>query len=128
MTPTPDEIVQNEPAPYDLKPIPVEVCGPVETRELPAVGRPGYFTASGVTTTLAVRVLPMEPRRKYAVLLSADQDLWISTSQAGAQSGSAGAMRVPAVIPYPIHHMHEVWVCAVAGTASVGVETVAWSE
>lgn len=127
-TSDPADIVQDEPDAYETRPVAVEVCGPVQTREMPAIGQPGYFTAPAIGTTLGVRVLPMEPRRKYAILLPVDQDVWLATSQAGAQSGAAGAMRVPASIPYPIHHMHEVWACAVAGTTDVGVETVAWSE
>jgi hypothetical protein len=128
VTPDPEEIVQAE-EPYDpARPIPMQVCGPVQTRELPAAGYPGYKTEAGVGTALGVKVLAMEPRRKFATITALSQDIWISSSQAGAQAGVGGAMRWPALVPYVVHHLHEVWVCAVVGTTDVSVETVNWSE
>lgn len=126
-TPEPDEIVQSEEQPYIQAPIPVITCGPTEVRELPAV-RAGYQTAQGVTATVAVQVLPFEPRRKYATVIALDQDIYIGVSQAAAQSGAAGSMRWPAVVPYPVGHLEEIWVCAVTGTTNVGIETAYWSE
>lgn len=128
ITPDPEDIVQAEEEAYDTKPVAVSVCGPVETREVPAAGYPGYFTASAVGATVGVRLLGMEPRRKHATLIAQDQDIWISSSQAGAQSGAGGAMRIPAVVPYVIDHLHEVWACAVTGTTDVSVATVNWSQ
>jgi len=128
ITPEPEEIVQAE-EPYDpTRPINVAVCGPVQTREVPAAGYPGYKTESGVTATFGVKALALEPRRKYATITALTQDIWISSSQAGAQAGAGGAMRWPAVVPYVVQHMHEVWVCSVTGTTDVSVETVNWSE
>lgn len=125
LTPDPDEIVQAET--YVPQPVPVAVCGPAETRELPAI-RAGYRTDQGVTTSVAVKVLPMEPRRKEAVLVALDQDVWISGTQAGAQSGAAGALRVPAGVPWRIGHLGEVWACAVTATTDIGVQAEYWSE
>lgn len=129
ITPDPDEVVQAE-EPYEPKtgPIEVTVCGPAETRELPALGYPGYKTEQAVGTTVAVKLLAMEPRRKYATLIAQTQDIYISSTQAGAQAGASGAMRIPAVVPYVIGHAHEVWACAVASTTDIGVESVNWSE
>lgn len=127
ITPDPDDIVQAEEEPYDTRPVAVSVCGPTEVRQLPAAGTPGYKTDS-VGATVAVRLLALEPRRQYATLIAQDQDVWISSSQAGAQSGAAGAMRIPAVVPFVVGHTHEVWVCAVTGTTAVGVESVYWSQ
>jgi hypothetical protein len=127
ITPDPDEIVQEEAEPFDARPVAVSVCGPTEVRELPASGYPGYKTET-VTDAIAQRVLTLEPRRQYATLIPQDGDVWISSTQAGAQSGAAGAMRIPAVVPYVVRHTHELWVCAVAGTTSVGVESVYWSQ
>lgn len=126
-SPDPGEIVQDEYPPSQAKPIEVTVCGPVETRELPALAYPGYKTDS-VGATVGVKLLSMEPRRKYAVLYCLTSDLWISSSQAGAQAGAGGAMRIAAAVPYTIGHAHEVWAVTVSGTADVGVETVNWSE
>lgn len=128
VTPGPGEIVQAEEEEFNARPVGVTVSGPVQTREVPASGHPGYQTVSAVGTTVAVRLLALEPRRKYATLLAHDQDMWIATSQAGAQAGAGGAMRIPAVVPFVIGHMHEVWACAVTGTTDIGVETVNWSE
>lgn len=127
ITADPSTIVQAE-EPYDpATPVNVTVCGPVQTREVPALAPPGYSTLIGVTSTFGVRALSMEPRRKYATLVAA-QAIYIATSQAGAQSGASGGMQWPALIPYPVRHAHEVWVCAVTGPTDVGVETVNWSE
>lgn len=127
ITPEPEEIVQAE-EDYDTKPIQVTVCGPVQTRELPAIAPPGYLTHQGITATVGVRLLAMEPRRKHATIIAQTQDIWISSSQAGAQAGAAGAMRIPAVVPFVIDHAHEVWACAVTGTTDVSLQTVNWSE
>ncbi|MEU0398348.1 hypothetical protein ABZ208_37520 [Streptomyces sp. NPDC006208] len=127
LTPEPEEIVQSEDDDYNLTPIPTTVCGPVGTRELPGI-RAGYKTESGVSSTLGVKLLPLEPRRKSAVLMANDQDIWISGSQAGAQAGASGAFRVSAVVPFTIDHMDEVWACAVSGTTDISVMTTLWSE
>lgn len=127
ITPDPEEIVQYEAPDEPARPVDVNVRGPVQTRELPAGGYPGYRTES-VGPTVGVRLLALEPRRKYAVINSLTSDLWISNSQAGAQAGAGGGMRIAAALPYTIGHMHEVWAVTVSGTADVGVETVNWSE
>lgn len=126
LTPDPDEIVQEE---YDdgSRPISVTVCGPAQTRELPAA-RVGYRTEQAVTATIGVRLVPMEPRRKEAFLIAQSADVWISGSQAGVQAGAAAAMRIPALVPWRIGHLDEVWVCAVAGTTDVGIQCDYWSE
>lgn len=127
LTPEPEEIVQAEEKPYDLSPIATTVCGPVETRELPAI-RAGYNTAQGVSNTVAVRLLSFEPRRKGAVIVAKDQDIWISNSQAGAQMGASSSFYVPAVVPFVIDHLDEVWACSVTGTTDISVMTTFWSE
>jgi hypothetical protein len=127
LTPDPDEIVQAEDHPYDNRPVAVSVCGPTEVRELPAV-RAGYRTEQNVGAAVAVRLLALEPRRKDSMLVALSQDIWISTSQAGAQSGAAGAMRVPALVPWRIGHLDEVWAMAVTGTTDIGVQVEYWSE
>lgn len=128
LTPDPDEIVQTEDPYSAAPPIGVMVCGPVETREVPAAAYPGYRTESAVDAIVGRRALTLEPRRKYATITAMTQDIWISTSQGGVLAGAGGAMRWPAVVPYVVGHMHEVWVAAVTGTTDVSVETVNWSE
>ena len=127
ITSDPEEIVQAEGYSDDSRPIDVVVCGPVQTRELPS-RTPGYKTDPGVTASVAVKVLPFEARRKSAILIAISQDIYIGASQAAAQSGAAGAMRWPAMVPYVCDHMEEVWVCSVTGTTDVGCESRFWSE
>lgn len=128
VTPEPDEIVQAEEyADARSGPIEVTVCGPTEVRELPAV-RAGYKTDQGITTTAAVKLLPFEPRRKEGLIIAQSEDLWISGTQAGAQGGAASAMRWPALVPYVVTHLDEVWACAVESTTDVGVSSTYWSE
>lgn len=128
LTPDPAEVVQVEQPRYDAAPIDVQVCGPTNVRELPANGYPGYKTERAVGTAVAVKLMAMEPRRKYAVITATDQDIWISSSQAGAQAGASGSKRIAAVVPYVIGHVHEIWACAVTGSTDIGVESVNWSE
>lgn len=125
-TAEPDEIGQEEQH-YQTKPVDVTVCGPVGTRELPALGYPGYRTEQA-NATVGVRLLSIEPRRKNAVIICLSSDLWLSSSQAGAQAGSGGGLRWPAAVPYVADDAHELWVCTVSGTADVGVKTSNWTE
>lgn len=127
LTPEPDEIVQAEEEPYVVQPIPVVQCGPVQVRELPGI-RAGYGTETGVGTTIGVRLLPLEPRRKEAIIMALDQDIWISGSQSGAASGAAGAFRVTANVPFVIPHMDQVWAVSVTSTTSISVMSTYWSE
>lgn len=127
VTPEPEEVVQAEEEPYGTRPIPVTLCGPAQVRELPAV-RAGYNTEQAVTTTVAVRILNFEPRRKGAVIIAQDQDIWISGSQAGAQMGASASIRIPAVVPFSIDHLDEVWACSVSSTTDISVMTTYWSE
>lgn len=123
----PSDIVQEEPPHDPTRPINVSVVGPTEVRELPAV-RAGYRTEQNVTAAIAVKLLPFEPRRKSAVLIALTQDMFISGSQAGAMSGASGALRVPALVPWVISNLDEVWACSVTGTTDIGVQAEYWSE
>lgn len=126
LTPDPEEIVQSEEDAFPLQPIPVYACGPVETREMPGI-RAGYKTETGVTTTLGVKLLSLEPRRKSVTIIPTEA-VWISGTQAGAQAGAAGAILIPADLPFVIEHMDQIWVCAATTPADVSVMTTYWSE
>lgn len=126
VTSDPEEIVQAE-EDTSAAPVTVAVCGPVETRELPA-RQVGYKTEQSVGAAVAVRLLPFEPRRKGALICATAQDIWLSGTQAGAMAGAAGAIRVPAVVPWAVDHLEEVWACAVTGTTDIGVQSSYWSE
>ncbi len=129
LTPEPDEVVQSETvyiASGD-RPVSVKVCNPVQVRELPAV-RVAYQTISAVGTTVGVRLLPFEPRRKSAVIMATDQDVWISSSQSGAQVGASGSAKIPVNVALTIDHLEDVWVCSVTSTTDISVITAYWSE
>jgi hypothetical protein len=123
----PEDVVQAEENYDPHAPINVSVCGPTEVRELPAV-RAGYRTEQAVGTAVAVKLLAFEPRRKSATILALDQDIYLSNSQAGAQAGASGAARIPAVVPYVIGHLDEVWACAVSATTNISVLCEYWTE
>lgn len=125
-TADPEEIGQEEHH-YAVRPVDVTVCGPVGTRELPTLGYPGYKTES-CNASVGVRLLTIEPRRKNYLIICLTSDLWLSSSQAGAQAGAGGAMRWPAAVPYTGDDAHELWACTVSGTADVGVRTSNWTE
>jgi hypothetical protein len=122
-----EDVVQAEETYDPTRPINVTVCGPTEVRELPAV-RSGYRTEQGVGTAVGVKLLAFEPRRKSAVILALSQDIYLSNSQAGAQSGAAGAARIPAVVPFVVGHLDEVWATSVASTTDISIVAEYWTE
>lgn len=122
-----EDVVQAEEVYDPTRPINVTVCGPTEVRELPAV-RSGYRTETGAGTAVGVRLLGFEPKRKGAVIIALTQDIYISNSQAGAQSAGSGAARIPALVPFPVSHLDEVWACAVSGATDISVITEYWTE
>lgn len=127
-TPEPEEVVQSEET-YVLNtpPIPAVICGPVQTREAPAL-RGAYQTVSNVGTGVGVRVLNYEPRRKSARILAVTGDVWISKTQQGAQQGASGSARLPFNQWVTITNIEELWACSVAGTTDISVITDFWSE
>lgn len=126
VTPEPDTIVQAEEDDYKLQPIPTYVCGPVETREVPAK-QGGYTTYQG-TGASGIQALPFEPRRKSATIVGLDADVWIGASQQAVLAGGFGAFRAPAGVPITINHMDAVWVAPVTGTSDISVMTSFWSN
>lgn len=126
-TPEPEEVVQAEEE-YVLNtpPIPAIICGPVQTREAPAV-RGSYQTVSNVSTAVGVRLLSYEPRRKSARILAVSGDIWISKTQQGAQMGASGAARIPFNQWVPITNIEELWACSTSGTTDVSVLADFWS-
>lgn len=127
MTHDPAEIVQADEPTLPMQPIPVGVTGVVDTREMP--GRlPGYRTEPGVTSSFGVRLLTLEPRRKETIIIPVTTDVWLSATQAGAQVGSAGSIRVPVGAMFPVRHIEEVWACSTGAATDISIATVFWSE
>ena len=123
----PEDVVQAEDYTEGTRPVDVSVCGQVETRELPAV-RAGYRTESAVGTAVGVKILAFEPRRKSAVIIAQSQDIYVGISQAGVQAGTSGAARLPALVPFVVTHLDEVWAISVASTTDISVLAEYWTE
>lgn len=96
--------------------VPVEVCGPVETRELPSK----RFAARTVNVTAAagVKLLSADPRRKFATIIARTQDILIGATQAQAQLNGAW---IPGVVPFPITSLTEVWATSTGTPTDVTV-------
>lgn len=115
----PDDVLQE--TGYDVKAVPVCVEEPVRTQELPA--RSGACYQAQVDTTGA-RILGRDPRRKSATIIGISQDLRLGTTQANALAGA----RIPAVVPFVISHIDEVWAATLTGTTEVSVITEQWAD
>jgi hypothetical protein len=123
----PEDVVQAEDYLEAGRPVDVAVVGQVETRELPAV-RAGYRTEAAVGAAVGAKILAFEPRRKSAVIVAQSQDIYVGISQAGVQAGTSGAARWPALVPFVVTHLDEVWAIAVTGTTDISVLAEYWTE
>jgi hypothetical protein len=114
MAPDLDEVQQVEDPSRHL--VPVEICGPVEARELPSK----RFAARTVNvgTSAGVRLLSADPRRKFATIIARTQDILIGANQAQAQLNGAW---VPGVVPFVITSVTEVWAVGSGAATDVSV-------
>lgn len=101
MEPDLDEVQQAE-AP--LTAVPVEISGPVETRELPTKRIAPRTVAVG--TVAASKLLGADPRRKFATIIGRTQDILIGANQAQAKLSGAW---MPGVVPYVTYTQSELW-------------------
>lgn len=119
--PSADTVMQDEhPA---LKSVPVTVEAPVTVHELPARG--GGYRALELDTT-AERILTADPRRKSAIILPVDGDIYIGDDQ--AQATGDGRPRWTSGVPLPITHRDEVWASATTGTVEVTIVIEQWAS
>jgi hypothetical protein len=107
------EVTQNDMQMASIQVVPVDVRGPVQTRELPAVAA-GYIQLQVGTT--AVRILPADPRRKSCTLWSDTTNIRMGMTQ--AQAASSGAATWLANVPLMITHTNEVWAVVATGTTT----------
>lgn len=103
--------------------IPVEVTEPVRSIALPGK-RTTFYTVSDVTATTGVQLLGRDPRRKHATIIGLAQDVILGSTQSNALNGA----RIPAVVPFVISSMDEVWAVAVTSTTDISVIVEFWSE
>lgn len=122
--PSDDEILQVE---EYTQAIPVCIDTPVNTREMPSKFA-GMNTVYGVTTSLAVRILFKDPKRKMATINALDQDIILGATQAQAQSGRGSGMRWPANVPFVITAYDEVWAVSYQSTTDISVAIETWAE
>jgi hypothetical protein len=114
MQPDLDDVLQTENVDPHL--VPVKVCEPVESRELPSK-RVSTRTVP-VGTAAGVKLLSADPRRKFATIIGRTQDLLIGANQAQAQlSGSW----IPGSVPFIISTVAEVWATGDGGATDVSV-------
>lgn len=109
MEPDLKEVQQTED--YGLAVIPVKVCEPAETRELPSKRIAPRTVPVG--TTAGVKLLSADPRRKFATIIGRTSDIHIGATQSQAQL--AGSW-VPGVVPFVITSVAELWAIGESAT------------
>jgi hypothetical protein len=118
-TPSPAEVQQYEEP--SMATVPVRVDGPVRVAELPSVTQ---GIGSVVLDTTGSQVLAADPRRKRATLLTNDQEMHISHSQAGLVNGATWPVDVPLILDTS----DALWARAAADTTQVTVIIEGWAE
>jgi len=125
-----DDVLQDETP--DLPAVRVTVDGPLNVRELPAIGA----GATSVTLdTSGSRVLAADPRRKLVTLVSRDQDIYIGTDQGNVDvrqtqggTGTPTGAWWPVGVPFVVQHCDELWVSSVASTTRLSVLPERWAH
>ncbi|MCA1839936.1 MAG: hypothetical protein LC723_06355 [Actinobacteria bacterium] len=125
-TPTPDmapdlgEVQQVEDPSVHL--VPVEVCGPIEARELPTKRLSARTVPVG--TSAGVKLLSVDPRRKFATIIGRTQDLRIGATQSEAQMTGAW---LPGVVPLQVTTVAELWAIGDGASTDVSVIEEYWA-
>ncbi len=107
---------------YNTPAIPVCIDDPVRTQELPA--RSGAFYTVGSVGTGDAKNLARDPRRKHATVIGLTEDILLGSTQANARQGA----RVPAVVPFVITAIDEVWAASAEATTDISVITEQWAD
>lgn len=120
--PTNEEVYQAE---TPVAPtVPVEVQGPVQVDELPARSG-GCFAVTASTAPL--RLLGNDPRRKRAVVISIDQNIYIGNTSSQVLMPS-GAALWPQDVALELQNSDEWWVAAASSTTTVTVIVENWAR
>jgi hypothetical protein len=124
-TPPMEAVQQAEYPPVDTT-VPVVVTNIVRVDVLPS--RSGGISSVPVGTVEPVKLLPNDPRRKSATIVSLDADLFLGDLP-GQVVGAVGASRArwPASVPWVSERTDEVWATAVAAS-SVTVIVEHWAR
>lgn len=124
--PTPDmepelsEVLQEEPD--DAHIIPVKVCEPVESRELPTK-RLAPRTVN-VSATVGTKLLSADPRRKSALIVARSSDIILGVTQ--SQAGLGGSW-YPGSVPFPTTTVGELWAKGDGASTDVSVIEEYWA-
>lgn len=102
--------------------LPVKICEPTETRELPSK-RVATRTVP-ILGTAASKVLSADPRRKVATIIGRTSDIMLGSTQAQAQLNGAW---IPGVVPFVISSVGEVWAMGDGGSTDVSVIEEYWA-
>lgn len=128
-----DFLVQTDP--YPLQTVPVEVCGPVETREL--ASRNSSLRGVTLSTTAATRIAGHDGRRKGLRVWAYDS-AGTATAVALGNSKNEAEGAYAAVLPMvktgtvsdskilPLDSITELWALAVTGACVLSVVSESW--
>ncbi len=122
-----DDVMQDEHE-NERMVVSVRVVGPVETRELPSLSG-GYRTRT--LTTSGEKILPADPKRKMATILSATQDIYVGADQSSVTADGGtnpSAPPWPDAVPLVITHTDEVWASSVTSTTVLTIITERWAR
>ncbi|MEH0582543.1 hypothetical protein QBA54_50805 [Streptomyces sp. B21-108] len=121
------EVLQEEPEYVMAVQGCVSVAGPVRTMELPSKG--GGTRTRTATDTKAVQLLQADKRRKSAVLMSLDQEMYVGFSQAAMQD-TVSMAAWPKAVPFYVPAAVDVYVqCAASGQSTrVSAISYLWAE
>lgn len=122
LTPDIEDVLQEQPAPVPMTPIPVVLEGPADTRQLPTRS-PGMATLD--LTVDPTRVLQDDPRRSRAILQVAGDAVILGTSQSAATHAGA---RLADGTTVTLTTSGEVWARAGTGTATLSVISEQWAR
>lgn len=101
----------------------VATTGVVRTQELPRKGG-GSFTKT--VTVTPIQLLRADHRRAIARIVSIGQNMYVSLSQASAQSPGSMALW-PQNVAFTVTADTEVWVASSTSTTSISVVTEFWA-
>lgn len=114
-----------EETPLTTVPVRVQkIDDPVRTKELPSVG--GATVTRNVPVT-AIRILPDDPRRSSAKLVSFDQDMLIAFNVSSKET-PATMSRWPKTVPFITDVSSAIWVAAYTGTTDVSATSAYWAS
>lgn len=120
LTPTVDEVQQEEIPPRLLEPVPVVVVDPVRAQILPS--RTTVARSISLTTTPEI-LLPANPRRRRAVLLPAAAIRWGTREDIDQDAG----FKQPANVSVTVESADVVWGRSETGSAVTSILVEEWA-